>query len=116
MSVFNSFSHSALRRFESATTLNALFCYILFDVYKSPEQNLKKSDFRDLLTISFYIDLLACRPCGLVFAHAWGLKDHQIRECPVDEPPAKRCKREDTYDYELECYLKDLPTTVCCAD
>ena len=65
--------------------------------------------------------LLACRPCGLVFAHAWGLKDHQIRGCPVDEPPAKRCKREDggiegTYDYELECYLKDLPATVCCAD
>ena len=24
-------------------------------------------------------DLLACRPCGLVFAHTWGLKDHQIR-------------------------------------
>ena len=23
-------------------------------------------------------DLLACRPCGLVFPHAWGLKDHQI--------------------------------------
>jgi len=21
-------------------------------------------------------DLLACRPCGPVFAHAWGLKDH----------------------------------------
>ena len=40
---------------------------------------------------------------------------------PLDEPPAKRCKREDggvesTYDYELECYLKDLPATVCCAD
>jgi len=66
-------------------------------------------------------NLLACRPCGLVFAHAWGLKDHQIRGCPVDEPPAKRCEREDdgvegTYDYELECYLKDLPVTVCCAD
>ena len=65
--------------------------------------------------------LLACRPCELVFAHAWGLKDHQIRGCPVDEAPAKRCKREDggiegTYDYELECYLKDLPATVCCAD
>jgi hypothetical protein len=63
-------------------------------------------------------DLLACRPCGFVFAHSWGLKDHQIRGCPVDEPPAKRCKREDdrvegTYDYELECYLKDLPATVC---
>jgi hypothetical protein len=34
--------------------------------------------------------------------------------CPDDEPPAKRCKREDdgiegTYDYELECYLTDLP-------
>jgi hypothetical protein len=27
-------------------------------------------------------DLLACRPCGLVFANAWGLKDHQIRGCP----------------------------------
>jgi hypothetical protein len=40
-------------------------------------------------------DLLACRPCGLVFAHAWGLEDHQMRGCPVDEPPAKRCKRED---------------------
>ena len=40
-------------------------------------------------------DLLACRPCGLAFAHVWGLKDHQIRGCPVDEPPAKRCKRED---------------------
>jgi hypothetical protein len=49
------------------------------------------------------------------------LKDHQIRGCPVDEPPVKRCKREDdgvedTYGYKLECYLKDLPTTVCCAD
>ena len=42
-----------------------------------------------------YPDLLACRPCGLVFAPAWGLKDHQIRGCLVDEPPAKRCKRED---------------------
>jgi hypothetical protein len=51
-------------------------------------------------------DLLAARPCGLVFAHAWGLKDHQIRGCPVDEPPVKRCKREDdgvegAYCYEL---------------
>ena len=51
-------------------------------------------------------DLLASRPCGLVFAHAWGFKDHQIRGCPLDDPPAKRCKREDdgvegTYDYEL---------------
>ena len=67
------------------------------------------------------LDLLACRPCGLLFAHAWGLKDHQIRGCPIDEPPTKRCKREDdgvegTYGYELECYLKDLPATVCCAD
>jgi hypothetical protein len=49
------------------------------------------------------------------------LKDHQIHGCPVDELPAKRCKREDDgvegiYDYELECYLKDLPATVCCAD
>ena len=52
-------------------------------------------------------DLLACRSCGLVFAHAWGLKDHQIRGCPVDEPLTKRCKRKDdgvevTYGYELE--------------
>ena len=52
-------------------------------------------------------DLLACRPCGLVLARAWGLKDHQVRGCPVDEPPSKRCKREDdgvegTYGYELE--------------
>ena len=52
-------------------------------------------------------DLLACRSCGLVFAHTWGLKDHQIRGCPVDEPSAKRCKREDDgveaiYGYELE--------------
>jgi hypothetical protein len=66
-------------------------------------------------------ELLACRPCGLVFAYAWGLKDHQIRGCPVDEPLAKRCRREDdelegTYGYELECYLKNLPATVCCAD
>ena len=54
-----------------------------------------------------HLDLLACRPCGLIFAHAWGLKDHQIRGCPIGEPCAKRCKREDdrvegTYDYELE--------------
>ena len=47
--------------------------------------------------------------------------NRQIRGCPVDEPTAKRCKREDggiesTYDYELECYLKDLPVTVCCAN
>ena len=39
------------------------------------------------------------------------MKDHQIRGCPVDEPSAKRWKREDdgvegTYGYELECYLK----------
>jgi hypothetical protein len=66
-------------------------------------------------------ELLACRPCGLVFAYAWGLKDHQVRGCPVDEPLAKRCRREDdelegTYGYELECYLKNLPATVCCAD
>ena len=62
-------------------------------------------------------DLLSCRPCGLVFAHAWGLKDRQIRGCPVDEPTAKRCRREDdrvegTYGYELECYIKDLPARV----
>ena len=49
------------------------------------------------------------------------MKDHQIRGCSVDEPSVKRCKREEdgvegTYDYELECYLKDLPATVCCAD
>jgi hypothetical protein len=49
------------------------------------------------------------------------LKYHQIRGCRVDEFPAKRCKREDdgvegTYSYELECYLKDLPATVCCAE
>jgi hypothetical protein len=66
-------------------------------------------------------DILACRPCGLVFAHACSFEDHQIRGCPVDEPPAKRCKREDdgvegTYGYELECYLKDLPATVCCTE
>jgi hypothetical protein len=66
-------------------------------------------------------DLLACRPCGLVFANSCSLKHHQIRGCLVDELPAKKCKREDdeiegTYDYELECYLKDLPATVCCAD
>jgi hypothetical protein len=35
-----------------------------------------------------YPDLLACRPCGLVFAPAWGLKDHQIRGCLVDERPS----------------------------
>ena len=63
-------------------------------------------------------DLLACRPCGLVFAHAWGLKDHQIHGYPVDASPTKRCTGEDdgvevTYGYELECYLKDLPATVC---
>ena len=63
-------------------------------------------------------DLLACRPCGLVFAHMWGLKDHEIRGCPVDEPPAKREDDgvEGTYGYELECYIKDLPATVCCDD
>ena len=26
-------------------------------------------------------ELIACRPCGLVFAHVWGLKEHQIRGC-----------------------------------
>jgi hypothetical protein len=66
-------------------------------------------------------DLLACRPGELVFAHAWGLNDHQIRGGPVDEPPAKRCEREDdgvegAYGYKLACYLKDLPATVCCAE
>jgi hypothetical protein len=59
-------------------------------------------------------DLLSCRPCGLVFAKAWVLKDHQIRGCSDNEPPATRCKRknngvEGTYGYE--CYLKDLPAT-----
>ena len=49
-------------------------------------------------------DLFACQPCGLLFAHAWGLKAHQIRGCPVD---AKICRREydgveGTYGYELE--------------
>jgi hypothetical protein len=48
--------------------------------------------------------------------HGRRQKDHQIRGCPVDEPPVKRCKREDdgvesTYGYELECYLKDLTAT-----
>ena len=66
-------------------------------------------------------DLLACRRCELVLAHAWGLKDHQIRGRPVDEPPTKRCEREDdevegTYGYKLECYLKDLPATVYCTE
>jgi hypothetical protein len=50
-----------------------------------------------------HLDLLACRPCGLVLAHTWGLKDHQIHGCPVDEPPAKREDDgvEGTYGYEL---------------
>ena len=66
-------------------------------------------------------DLLACRPCGLVFAHGWSLKDHETRGCLVDEPLPKVCKREDdgvecTYGYELERYLKNLSATVCCAD
>ncbi|VDI06909.1 Hypothetical predicted protein [Mytilus galloprovincialis] len=65
-------------------------------------------------------DLMACRACGLVFAHARGLEIHQERDCG-DEPSAKRCRTEDdgvegTYGYELECYLEDLPATVCCAD
>jgi hypothetical protein len=52
-------------------------------------------------------DLFACRPCGLVFAHTWGLKDHHIRGYPVDEPLAKKSKREHdglevTYGYELK--------------
>jgi hypothetical protein len=59
--------------------------------------------------------------CGLVFVQTWSLKDHQIRGCPDNEPPAKRCKREDdevegTYSYELEYYLKDLPAIVFCDD
>ncbi|VDI08047.1 Hypothetical predicted protein [Mytilus galloprovincialis] len=63
-------------------------------------------------------DLMACRACGLVFAHARGLEIHQERDCG-DEPSAKRCRTEDdgvegTYGYELECYLEDLPATVCC--
>ncbi|VDI26074.1 Hypothetical predicted protein [Mytilus galloprovincialis] len=65
-------------------------------------------------------DLMACRACGLVFAHARGLEIHQERDCG-EEPSAKRCRTEDdgvegTYGYELECYLEDLPATVCCAD
>jgi hypothetical protein len=40
-------------------------------------------------------DLLSCRPCGLVFAKAWVLKDHQIRGCSDNEPPARRCKRKN---------------------
>ena len=39
-------------------------------------------------------DLLACRPCGLVFAHAWGLKDHAIRGCPVDESAPRDVKEK----------------------
>ncbi|VDI35975.1 Hypothetical predicted protein [Mytilus galloprovincialis] len=63
-------------------------------------------------------DLMACRACGLVFAHARGLEIHQERDCG-EEPSAKRCRTEDdgvegTYGYELECYLEDLPATVCC--
>ena len=34
-------------------------------------------------------DLLACPPCGRVFAHEWGLKDHQIHGYPVDASPAR---------------------------
>ncbi|VDI26072.1 Hypothetical predicted protein [Mytilus galloprovincialis] len=65
-------------------------------------------------------DLMACRACGLVFAHARGLEIHQERDCG-EEPSVKRCRTEDdgverTYGYELECYLEDLPATVCCAD
>jgi hypothetical protein len=36
-------------------------------------------------------DLLACRSCGLVFAHAWCLKEHQI--C-VDVPSTNRSPRD----------------------
>jgi rubredoxin len=43
-------------------------------------------------------DLLACRPCGLVFAHALGLKDHQIRGCPVYEPLVKMFILRDARD------------------
>ena len=82
---------------------------------------MKEEDVEEADKQEEHPNLLACRPCGLVFAHAWGLKDHQIRGCPVDEPLAKRCKGEHdglegTYGYELECYLKDLPGTVCCTD
>ena len=83
------------------------------------EEELEEKD--DLEEEEEHPDLLDCRPCGLVFAHAWGLNDHQRSGCPVDVPPVKRCKREDdgvegTYGYKLECYLKDLPATVCCVD
>ena len=85
------------------------------------EEDVEKEDLEEEEEQEEHSDLLACQPCGLVSAHAWDLKDHQIRGCPVDEAPAKSCKREDdgvacTYNYELECYLKDLPVTVCCAD
>ncbi|XP_071145283.1 DIS3-like exonuclease 2 [Mytilus edulis] len=61
-------------------------------------------------------DLMACRACGLVFAHSRGLEIHQKRDCG-EEPSAKRCRTEDdgvegTYGYELECYLEDLPATI----
>ena len=50
-------------------------------------------------------DLLDCRPCGLVFARAWGLKDHQIRGCSVDEPPP-RDAREKTMEYRRHLRLR----------
>jgi hypothetical protein len=69
------------------------------------EENLEKEEGEE--EQEEHSDLLACRPCGLLFAHAWDLKDYQIRGCPVDEHPAKRCKREDdgverTCDYEIK--------------
>jgi hypothetical protein len=73
--------------------------------------------FQNKLSISVFDEVNAIESTGVAVL----LKDDQIRGCPVDEPPAKRCKRGDdgvegTYDYELECYLKGLSATVCCAD
>ena len=39
------------------------------------EENLEKEEGEE--EQEEHSDLLACRPCGLVFANAWGLKDHQ---------------------------------------
>ncbi|CAC5381153.1 unnamed protein product [Mytilus coruscus] len=52
-------------------------------------------------------DLIACRECGLVFAHYQGLEDHTCRK-KIDSPPMS--------GEALEGILRGTSAVVCCAD
>ena len=58
---------------------------------KGVEEEDEEVEEEDVEVEDEHTDLLACRLCGLVFAHTWGLKEHQIR---VDVPSTNLSPRD----------------------